>query len=1045
MTLRILRHISTKSVKFVGEAILVVGGVTILAVLGAAWRLSTHPLDIGFAKETIENALGNSKTGVSVSIGNAFLVWSDIKQPLYLRLGNVTLLSHNKPILSVDGVDVGVMPHDLVIGNIAPVAFIVSTPALRVIRTADNKLRLALQDETDPEGSETPVLQRIIEAIGDRGVKSSRDNPLRSLRRIEIHKARMVVEDHRLGVSWFLPELDLLFLHDAQGLVATVQANLPGTARDDAALRLDMRQNQVDKSFAVNMHLQNVDPRFLSRKIEDFSFLDNQDFALNGDVGLVVGDDMTIRRGNIKLQSNGGQISLPDLYDAPLPFQALNIDAAYNIDTGAAIRNASLTVGDVTLTAEGFATIGKAGVVAPVTLKIANVPHEKIEPLFPKAFKETTAAHWILRRLSKGTVRDAAVHIAFAAFEKEKGVWSTAVEGIKAEFAVDGMHVDYVNPLLPVMDADAHGTYKKGILDIVVDRGTLGDMRVEKGRVRIDNIDKPDQLSTIDISAALNGSLATVFHYISREPIAVGKETTGVHHTDVKGNAALTVDISLPAVHDVKKKDVKITVNGTASDVFLPRIVHGLDLSAKALTVSIKDGLIDVSGNGSVSTQPTTLRWKQYMDSTGKPFSSQTTASLIADEALRRQFGVNLDEWITGDVPVGLTYTTFANGRAEAAIRADLKPVIFSVEQLEYTKPPNTDGTATCTAVLQNAKLRDIQALTIKTPDLTIENAALGFEDESVLRRGSFPRLIHGETNIALGLEVAPQTRQMRVAIKGTSLDARPFLDKKEGKTKTDDPPLFATIDVTKLHIRPERSLDNVQLTLDMDAQGGLNRLDLDGTAGKGTIKMRLNPDASGKMNLSLEATDAGATLRTFDAYENMKGGKLSIKGQSKNALEKSLITGTANITNFKVVKAPVLARLVGLISPTGIPELLSGEGLSFARLETEFDWQRRQQGDLYKFRNGRTSGSSVGLTFEGSVDKAQNQMNIKGEIVPIAMVNDLISGIPLVGDILTGGGGALIAATYTVKGAPEKAEVSVNPLSALTPGFLRKILFETK
>lgn len=1044
MIRKILHHISFKSAIVVGEIIAVVGGLLLLIVFGTAWRLSTHPLDVSFAKAIIEESLGNPQHGVSVSIGTATLTWSSVGQPLYLKLGNVALLSRNKPILSVDSADVGVMPHDLLFGNIAPISFVVGGPSLRMIRTEDNKIRMALQDETDPEGKEAPVLQRIVESLSTGQKKPVEKNPLRSLRRVEIHKARMVVEDHRLGISWFLPELDLLFLRDEQGLVATAVVNLPGTARNDAKLRLDMRQNQVDHSFAVNMHLQNVDPRFLSRKIEDLSFLDNQDFVLGGDIGLVVGDDMTIRRGNIKLQSNGGQISLPDLYDTPLPFQALTIDATYNLNTGAAIRKASVVLNDVTITAEGHATIGKAGVVAPMTIKVAAVPHEKIEALFPSALKQSTAAEWILRRLSKGHVQDAAVHFAFAAFEKEKGVWSTAVEGIKAEFAVDGMHVDYVNPLLPVTDAAAHGTYKKGVLDIAVDRGTLGDMRVEKGRVRIDNIDKPDQLSTVDISAGLKGSLATVFHYISREPIAVGKETTGVHHTDVKGNADVMVDISLPAVHDVKKKDVKITVKGTASDVFLPRIVHGLDLSAKTLTVSVVDGLIDVSGNGSLSTQPVTLRWKQYMDSAGKPYSSQTTASLIADPALRQHFGVDLDEWITGDVPVGLTYTTFASGRAEASIRADLKPVIFSIKPLSYTKPPNTDGTATCTAILQESKLRTINALSVTTPNLKIENAALQFEGDSVLHRGSFPRVVQGENNIALGLEVEPTTRQMRVAIKGAMLDARPFLDKKNGKEENGFP-IFVTVDVAQLRTHPSRTLEKVKLTLDIDAKGGINRMDLDGIAGAGAVTMRLKPDATGRMELKLEANDAGAALRAFDAYENMKGGKLSIAGRSKNTLEKNIISGTAKITNFRVVKAPVLARLVSLISPTGIPELLSGEGLSFAQLESNFDWQRRPNGDLYSFKNGRTSGSSIGLTFEGTIDKAQNRMNIKGEIVPIAMVNDLISGIPIVGDILTGGGGALIAATYTVKGTPEKAEVSVNPLSALTPGFLRKILFENE
>ena len=148
-------------------------------------------------------------------------------------------------------------------------------------------------------------------------------------------------------------------------------------------------------------------------------------------------------------------------------------------------------------------------------------------------------------------------------------------------------------------------------------------------------------------------------------------------------------------------------------------------------------------------------------------------------------------------------------------------------------------------------------------------------------------------------------------------------------------------------------------------------------------------------------------------------------------------------MTNFRVVNAPVLARLVGALSLTGMSELLSGQGISFVRLQSDFDWVVSRSGDAYYMRNGRTSGSSIGLTFEGKIDKKIDAMDVGGTVVPVTFVNDFISNIPLIGDLLTGGEGALIAATYTVKGAVKNPTVTVNPLSALTPGILRRIFFE--
>lgn len=70
--------------------------------------------------------------------------------------------------------------------------------------------------------------------------------------------------------------------------------------------------------------------------------------------------------------------------------------------------------------------------------------------------------------------------------------------------------------------------------------------------------------------------------------------------------------------------------------------------------------------------------------------------------------------------------------------------------------------------------------------------------------------------------------------------------------------------------------------------------------------------------------------------------------------------------------------------------------------------------------------------------------VDLRGTIVPAYAVNSLFGNIPLLGDLITGGeeGGGLFAATYTAKGPLTSPTVSVNPLSALAPSFLRK-LFE--
>jgi hypothetical protein len=52
-----------------------------------------------------------------------------------------------------------------------------------------------------------------------------------------------------------------------------------------------------------------------------------------------------------------------------------------------------------------------------------------------------------------------------------------------------------------------------------------------------------------------------------------------------------------------------------------------------------------------------------------------------------------------------------------------------------------------------------------------------------------------------------------------------------------------------------------------------------------------------------------------------------------------------------------------------------------------------------------------------------------------------VLGNVPPVGKMLTGGEGqGVFAARYSITGSDDKPDVSVNPLSILTPGFLRGV-----
>ena len=88
--------------------------------------------------------------------------------------------------------------------------------------------------------------------------------------------------------------------------------------------------------------------------------------------------------------------------------------------------------------------------------------------------------------------------------------------------------------------------------------------------------------------------------------------------------------------------------------------------------------------------------------------------------------------------------------------------------------------------------------------------------------------------------------------------------------------------------------------------------------------------------------------------------------------------------------------------------------------------------------------GDELGASGEGVIRKSDGAVDITGTIIPVYVLNSLFSDIPLLNVILGGGKGeGIIGVTFALGGSIEKPIFQMNPVSALAPGFLRKLFFE--
>jgi len=251
-----------------------------------------------------------------------------------------------------------------------------------------------------------------------------------------------------------------------------------------------------------------------------------------------------------------------------------------------------------------------------------------------------------------------------------------------------------------------------------------------------------------------------------------------------------------------------------------------------------------------------------------------------------------------------------------------------------------------------------------------------------------------------------------------------------------DEPPMAISAAFDTLWVSEKGQLSGANIAMKREGQDWRAGR-IEGRIGPKPLHILIDTDAANQRHLSIDSEDAGGVFKAFGIYEDMVGGVLSVKGSYDDSRPGKPLTGTAHVSEFTVVGAPVLARLLTVASFNGIIDLLNGDGIAFSSLDAPFSLSD----GLLELHDARSFGNALGLTAKGQIDLDNDRIAMEGTIVPAYMLNSLLGNIPLLGGLITGDeGSGIFAATYSIKGTSNAPEVSVNPLATLAPGVLRKL-----
>lgn len=1026
-----------------------------LLVAGSAWRLSQGPLSIQFLLPYAEDLIERRDTRFRAELDDLILAWAGWERALDVRALGVRVIERDavRPVARIREVSVTLSIRALAEGRIAPTSLEIIRPRIRLIRDESGAFQLDMGGTSAPAqsapdavtGSNADVVALLLNELSGPAQTGS---SLRYLNRVSVVGAALRLEDQKLGINWGARHADITVERALVGLRTTFDLDVDlGTSRPQlhGEATFDRSAERID----VEYDFTRLNSGELGGQFAALAGLKALTAEISGKGTLRIGLDGDIKRAEFSLNSGPGSFAPPGVKAPPYSFKTMAIDGRLNRNPDQIqIASAAVDFGGTRATLAGVVT--RVGAIAAVnaTVSIPSMPADDLKKFWPPGAASGARA-WVTTNMRDGVYRDAAASLTARVPIEGKDAGNVIVDSINGRMNVSAVTIDYLNPMPPLKNATATATFSDSRFDFAVQGGNVGDLVLGDGTLYISGIGSETEI--LGLTATIRGPVRSALDIVAHPRLnllsKVGLKTEGA-----AGAHTTRLEIELPLIKSLKAEEVRVKSVSDITGLALADVVKERGVTDGTVALTVDNNAMTARGTARYAGTTADFEWRQ--DFTGSEnVETRIAAKGTVDAGLREIFDVAMRERVEGPVPIDFIYEERRDGTETFSAGLNLTDSKFSLPGFEWEKPAGAEATAEIAIVMTDGQITALPEFRVDAGAFRAAGKAVfspgrvrnpgtppvagGAAADPVLESLDIERFILDNTSFSATVRRADD-RSFKIDVSGGGFDAAPFIGQDLAGIDTPElPALSLTGTFGRFWIGAAAPTSNVRMELKRDSTRW-ERIVVEGALPDGgkaiSVKMLPTPDGH---NLEIYSADAGSLLKAMDVTDTIRTGIIEIAGIRKGGPD-SPWRGTAEMKRFRVADAPNFARLLTLASLTGINDTISGKGITFSRLSFPYVFQN----EVATITEARAVGSELGITATGKVDFAKDAIDINGTIIPAYTINSLLGQIPVIGTILTGEkGGGIFAASYKISGPVEKPEISVNPLSALAPGFLRKLL----
>lgn len=649
------------------------------------------------------------------------------------------------------------------------------------------------------------------------------------------------------------------------------------------------------------------------------------------------------------------------------------------------------------------------------------------------------ARSWVLKNMVGGQATNSKISFDIAYTPKNN---TLDIQNLGGTVGVKNTELSYLGDLPKIKNTSALATFNKKSFDIKIIEGSALNLKITGGNVLLYELGSNEKAS---LNLTIQGPIKDALNLVNQKPLEFIKAYP-IKPADFGGNAKINLKLDFPLKSGLVPAEVKSITNADIIDLDYTHAITDkkIGLFAKALKLNITNEGLTLAGNCEIDGYPGEIQWKESFKKTSSDLRTFKINADLPFRTLATYCPESIKNFISkkeiissqGISKVLLNFTQKNETASSLTLDIDLSNNTFDIIPIRVRIPKAKDHYFKAVFDFDNGNLKSIKPFIFNTSAVKIEGSTKHKKDGSV-EDIELKEIKVKDNHIQISGHLKNHLLKLNAAAKELNLFS--VIDQLKTQNTSQGTYKFKSninAKISKLIMKDSIEIPNVVIQ-SVYNQNDLEKIIMTSKEKDTTFFDLYYGPKENKIVFELKSDAMGTLLSAFDISKDIQADLLYTKAEKLKG-STAPMKGHLKVKSLRVKNASILAKLFSLMSFESLLTNLTGQGILFIKGDAEYEYKDKK----IAITQAELTSSGIGLTTQGYIDIDKNLLDLYGVIIPANLFNQAITGIPLIGNLLTGGetNSGIISTSYTIKGTTSDPKVNANPLSVLAPTLVRRI-----